>query len=64
MFKSVQVLLPKAVHFSVHFSYEAIISLVDAQLKKKKVYLFSGGSSLIKTLNGAGLNAKQPVDLL
>ena len=45
-------------------SCEVIISLVDAQLKKKKVYLFSGGSSLIKTLNGAGLNAKQPVDLL
>ena len=47
-------------------SCEVIISLVDAQLEKKKggVYLFSGGSSLIKTLNGAGLNAKQPVDLL
>ena len=37
---------------------------MDAQFKKLEMYLFDGGSSPIRILSGAGLNAKQPVDSL
>ena len=43
---------------------QSIISLVETQYKKPGMYLFYEEEAPIKTLSGAGLNAKQPVDPL
>ena len=63
MFKSYKVLLLRQHISRSTFSFEANhITTGDTILKR--VYLFYGGSSPIRTLSGAELNAKQPVDPL